>query len=408
MTDDRELSLVLEAWLRDGPVRMPDRVSDVVGVRIARQAQRRGWRTVRGRQVRIDPVLAAAAVVALLVVTLVAVAVIGRAPSVVTPRLAPAVGPGTGPGLIVVETTNLTKHNELRYVAPDRRLLPLLPDFGGHQRTAAWRPDGLRLAFAGWPHGQADPWMHLYETDATGSTPRMLSTDCDPPACVEETDPAYSADGQRLVAVRLADLRAGTPTRSVLVIYDLASGRAREVPNTSYPYDTRDIGHPRWSPDGRRIVFHVVHDPPTERRRLIYPEPTSPGPSAIFLVATDGSGLHQLTPDGMDAGDPDWAPNGSIVFGPTPLHLWLYGLDQSDWAIRTINPDGSRLRVVVPPGDAATPSWTGGGDRILLIGTSAINSRAAIQVVGADGSGLADVATFAGDVAIYPVQQPTP
>jgi TolB protein len=424
MTEDRELSLVLEAWLGDGPARMPDRVSDVVGLRIARQRQRSGWLVVRGKQVRLDPVLAAAAVVALLVVTLVAVAVIGRAPSVVPPRVAPAVGPVTpsraasripapsatspiGPGLVLVEAVNTTKDNDLRYIAPDRRALTLLPGFGGHQRTAAWRPDGSGLAFAGRKGGDTDLWMHLFEAGPDGSSPHRLTTECALPACAEETDPAFSPDGTRLVAVRLADVRNGKPTRSVLVIYDLATGHGQELSSTSFPYATRDIGHPRWSPDGSRIVFHVVMDPPSTRRRLVYPEPTAPGPSSVFVVGADGSGLRQITPDGLEAGDPDWSPDGSlIVFGPTSWHLWLYGLDQTDWAIKTVRPDGTDLRVVLADGAAGTPSWTADG-RILFTDSNGPDSR--IQVIDADGSDRQDVARFrGGDVIEYPLQQPTP
>ena len=81
------------------------------------------------------------------------------------------------------------------------------------------------------------------------------------------------------------------------------------------------------------------------------------------MVGTDGSGLRQVTPDGLAAGDPDWSPDGStIVFGPTSLHLWLYGQDQSDWAIRRFDRTAADLQVVVPPDVAITPSWTAGGD----------------------------------------------
>ena len=424
MSDDRDLSLLLEAWLGDGPDRMPDRVSDIIGMRIARQSQRRGWTSFAGRRLRLDPLLAAAALVALLIVGLIAVAVIGRAPSVVPPPVAPAIGPvpsGTlrakpavvpspsspiGPGIVVVETINTTMENQLSYLAPDGRALPLLPTFGGHQRTAVWRPDGTGLAFAGRMGGDTSPWMHLYQAGPDGSAPQRIKTDCVPPACADETDPAYSPDGTRLVAVRLADVRDGVPTRSVLVIYDLATGHGHEIPNTSFPYATRDIGHPRWSPDGSRIVFHVVKDPSTHRRHLVFPEPTAPGPSSIFVVGADGSGLRQITPDGLGAGDPDWSPDGSlIVFGPTPWHDWFYGLDQTGWAIRTVHPDGSELRVVLANGEAGTPSWTSDG-RILFADANATVDR--IQVIDADGSDLQDVARFRiSNVDEYPVQQPT-
>ena len=370
--------------------------------------------------------MALVAIVGLLLVALVAAALIGGSPPFSPPRVRPAVQPVASatptpsqapsatataavvPGLILVEFVNTTKQNEIRYVAPDKRALPFLPDFGGHQRAAAWRPDGQRLAFAGRPDDHADQWMDLYETLPDGSSLRLLSTDCEPPACVDESDPAYSPDGAKIVAVRQADLRDGTPTRLVLVILDLATGETTEIPETSYPYDTHDIGHPSWSPDGSQIAFHVVEGPPSRRRQLIFPEPTSPGPSSIYVIGTDGSRLRQLTPDGVAAGDPAWSPDGSLIaFGPRPLHLWLYGQNQNEWSIQAIRPDGTDLHVVVPP-DAATPSWTAGGAQIMF--TQSEGNRQLIRVADPDGSDVRDVATFpsTGDVEFYPVQQPTP
>ena len=415
MTVDQEISLLIEEWLEDGPVEMPERVIGVVGVRIARQRQRWSWRVGWSPSPRVQPWLAFVAVMAMTIVALWAIGVSGRGPAVVPP-VAPSTGPSGAPtrtptirsGQIVVELTDTNIENQIRFIASDGRALPLLPDFGGHQRTAVWRPDGRRLAFAGQPGNDPDPWMSLYETDAQGSPPRLLSTDCTPPACVEETDPAYSPDGSRLVAVRLADLRDGQPTRSVLVVYDLVTGRATEIPDSSFAYQDFDIGHPRWSPDGRRVVFHLVKDPPTERRRLIFPEPRPPGPSSIEVIGVDGSGRRQVTPDGLESGDPDWSPDGSsIVFGPASLHLWIYGLDQTDWQISTIHPDGSGLHVIVPGPDAATPSWTADGTSVLFIQAS--GSLQAVRAIAPDGSGVRDVATFGGrDIVTYPIQQPTP
>jgi Tol biopolymer transport system component len=426
MNERSDISRVLQHWFDDGPSTMPDRVVDVVADRIARESQRRPWRRAWTGRPGIRPGLAFAAVVVLLIVALVAAALIGGSPPFVPPRVAPAIQPlesapvptpaqtatpslGIGRGLILVEVANLRMPNELRYIAPDKRALPFLPDFGGHQRAAAWRPDGQRLAFAGRPDGHPDQWMDLYETLPDGTSPTLLSTDCEPPACVDESDPAYSPDGSKIVAVRQAGLRDGTPTRLVLVILDLATGETTEIPGTSYPYDTYDIGHPRWSPDGTRIAFHVVEGPPSKRRLLIFPEPTSPGPSSIYVIGTDGSGLRQVTPDGLAAGDPDWSPDGStIVFGSTPPHLWLYGQDQSDWGIRSIRPDGGDLReVVLPENNAITPSWTAGGDRVLFATTA--GTVQAIRTSAPDGADVEDVANFhSAEILMYPVQQPTP
>jgi Tol biopolymer transport system component len=427
MTSNRDIERVLDHWFAEHPAGVADRVLDEVADRIAREPQHRNWRLRWERAPRVGVGLASAIVVGALLVALVAAALIGGSPpfnlspvrpavppvasATPTPSLAPSTTSpaAVGPGLILIEAVNLTMPNELRYIAPDKRALPFLPDFGGHQRAAAWRPDGQRVAFAGRPDGHPDQGLDLYETLPDGTSLTLLSTDCEPPACVDESDPAYSPDGGRIVAVRQADLRDGAPTRVALVILDLATGESTEIPGTSYPYVTHDIGHPRWSPDGTRIAFHVVEGPPTERRPLIFPEPTSPGPSSIYVVGTDGSGLRQLTSDGVAAGDPDWSPDGSlIVFGPTSLHLWLAGQDQSGWSIQAIRPDGSDLHVVVPGPDAATPSWTAGGAQILF--TQSVGERQLIRIADRDGSDIRDVARFpvTGEVETYPVQQPMP
>ena len=181
MNERGDISPALQHWFADGPTTMPDRVVNVVADRIAREPQRRGWRRRWGRQPKVNAGLAIAVVVGLLVVALVAAALIGGSSPFDPPRIRPVVQPvasaaptpslapsGTSPaavglGLILVEVANLKMPNELRYIAPDKRALPFLPNFGGHQRAATWRPDGQRVAFAGRPAGHPDQWMDLYE-----------------------------------------------------------------------------------------------------------------------------------------------------------------------------------------------------------------------------------------------------
>ena len=84
MTDDRELSLILDRWLADGPTEMPDRVVDVIATGISRQRQRPAWR-LDWRQFTMNPLAKVGAAIAAVVL----VALVGY-------NLLP--GPSTGVG----------------------------------------------------------------------------------------------------------------------------------------------------------------------------------------------------------------------------------------------------------------------------------------------------------------------
>jgi hypothetical protein len=71
MTDDQQLSFLLDQWLIEGPREMPDRVVDVVAQRIRRQPQRPAWRL--DRRLSMNTSLKAAAALAAVIL----VAIIG-------------------------------------------------------------------------------------------------------------------------------------------------------------------------------------------------------------------------------------------------------------------------------------------------------------------------------------------
>jgi hypothetical protein len=66
MTDDRDLSLILDRWLSDGPAEMPDRVIDAVASGISRQRQRPAWR-LDWRHLSMNPLAKAGAAIAAVV-----------------------------------------------------------------------------------------------------------------------------------------------------------------------------------------------------------------------------------------------------------------------------------------------------------------------------------------------------
>ena len=147
-----------------------------------------------------------------------------------------------------------------------------------------------------------------------------------------------------------------------------------------------------FSPDGSEVAYST----------------NTSGQFNVWRQPSDGGYPRQLTLYTEKAvRDVSWSPDGeTILFGPTPLHLWLYGQDQTDWRIQAVGSDGSDLREIIPGPDVGAPSWTAGGRQFLFTETNERNS--AVRMAAPDGSGITDVARFhSRDVVTYPIQQPT-
>lgn len=164
---------------------------------------------------------------------------------------------------------------------------------------------------------------------------------------------------------------------------------------------------PAWSPDGRRIAFASGRD----------------GPSHLFVVAADGTGLRRLTNTREDDGEPTWSPDGArlafqrgddgrivvmragggearrLTRGDAPAGdpAWspngrwiaysrrLRGTEVRElWLVR---PDGGGARQLTRlRGVSLSPAWSPDG-RTLAFAASR-GSRYEIYVVGVDGTGL--------------------
>jgi hypothetical protein len=135
----------------------------------------------------------------------------------------------------------------------------------------------------------------------------------------------------------------------------------------------------RWSRDGENLVFW---------RTRLSTDAVSPE-TAIFIVKSDGTNLHQLTPWSELAGDPDWSHDGSlIVYSTRPSKVF----DQGESELVTIRPDGTGRTVITkfgmngPRGDH--PRWTPDGTAILYAQRSGAGRNTAVHVwvIRTDGS----------------------
>ena len=103
--------------------------------------------------------------------------------------------------------------------------------------------------------------------------------------------------------------------------------------------------------------------------------------SAIYLIDPNGNIVRRLTPPKLDAGNPDWAPNGKrIVFNS-------FYEGQSESELYTIRPNGTgmhRLRKEDKNNYAFDPVWSPDGGRIAFVHTSK-TTLPHIWSIGADG-----------------------
>jgi Tol biopolymer transport system component len=328
MTEHSDISRVLRHWFDDGPSTMPDRVVDVVADRIGRQPQRPTRRLPRTRRPASVNARIAAAVAAIVIggLGLGVLAQLSResiasqppgttGPPSLLPTASPSAAatepPLSGTGLVVFEhdwPLGAAPHTRLEYLLPDLRGEVLLPGFEYEQFGPTWNRDGSRLAFSGWDPREEDRRQLIWETDANGSQPSAISSSCDPPACLEEKDPGYSPDGSSIVFVRSSGEPGSPPVSTVLAIRDLQSGAVTELEETRRPYVGEDgritsLRHPRWSPDGSTLVFHVV----------VSDADDTATDTDLFVVGVDGSALRPLTPEDLLAADGEWSPDGSTI-----------------------------------------------------------------------------------------------
>jgi len=83
-------------------------------------------------------------------------------------------------------------------------------------------------------------------------------------------------------------------------------------------------GHPGWSPDDTRIVYASFRD----------------AKASIVVMTADGTEIADLTPPWYDDNDPDWLPDGRIIFKTDRFSAF------PELRIAVMNDDGSDVRQV--------------------------------------------------------------
>ena len=223
-----------------------------------------------------------------------------------------------------------------------------LTDFDASSGWSAWSPDGSRILFdsdVADPDHDNDPFINdLFTLKPDGTGLRKLTDSVGYAGGAG----AWSPDGRLIVFE--AD-RGDYPAQAGIYVMNSKDGsNVRRL--TSLPAGVDWDGAPKFSPDGRRILFTRF----------------TPDGAAVHIMRLDGSGLRRVTPWELNANDADWSPDGTqIVFEAYPEAFprgsaWIVGIDGRGLENLTPSPtmDGAR-------DGYADPVFSPDGKKVILL-----------------------------------------
>jgi Tol biopolymer transport system component len=187
----------------------------------------------------------------------------------------------------------------------------------------SWAPDGRRLAC----NAKSEGAVRLVTLGRGGKATQrdVLTYAADK---FEKRDADWSLDGRRLIYA--------SPDTHTLVLFDPAYPTRRKATSIPIAALHTNPATPRWSPDGRQVVFAsscVLRAPPCR-----------PG---IFVVRLDGHDARRISRDGAH---PEWSPDGRRIVFDT-----VHRGNRDIYIMRT---DGShRLRLTSDPAPDTAPRW---------------------------------------------------
>lgn len=249
-------------------------------------------------------------------------------------------------GTRIVFHSNRTGQYQVFVMNADGSGLRQLTNEPSGAQTPKWSPDGTKIVYASEQNGNTDVWV--MRADGTG---KIRITDF----AGDDGHPHWSADGQRIIfnsARTTPDLSAEWSRQW----HEVFSVRLDGTDLRQHTRCRSVCTYPSFSPDGKKIAYRKVVDVPGFRWDLSNAERNS----EVFVSDLDGSNEINLSSNAAYDGWPAWSPDSKLIAftsnrtGP-----------QNVGQVFSVASDGTGLRQVTRgPWSYTQPSWSPDGKRI--------------------------------------------
>jgi Tol biopolymer transport system component len=264
----------------------------------------------------------------------------------------------------------------------DLTLLDAYPDLVQHLQCGFWSPDGTRFLCQTLEDVRPVNGLYTLRSSDGGdltritTSPRASSCASREGACYEDIPRGYSPDGSLILFNRQ---KRSTHLGRLFLVHPDGTGlshlsppglRIRDEDPGSIPAD--------WSPDGSQISF-VAFRKTDEHQR-----------TALYVVNTDGTGLHRITPFSLGARHgARWSPDGERIAFSTAFGRTRFGEGPQIWVVNPAGADLLELTYPVHGQFSLIPVWSPDSTQLVFQG------QGNLRIVNADGSGFFQLTNLA-------------